>query len=216
MLTIKTFIFNPIAENTYLLYDESHEAVIIDPGNYEKYEDEALAELIKNENLSVKFILNTHPHVDHVVGNSFCKKSFVAPLLMHKNGLGVYRYAPHYCVAFGLDAPEFPSADRFFDDGDEITFGNQVLKVIYTPGHTSGCVSFYDAADNSVFVGDALFKGSIGRTDLPTGDYELLLESIRNKLFILPEETAVYSGHGETTTIFDEKRENPFFNKTIN
>ncbi len=105
MLTIKTFVFNPITENCYILYDSLHEAVIIDPGNYTEDENEALAHFIENENLNVKYILNTHPHVDHVIGNDFCTKRFSAPLLMHQKGLGVYRFAPHYCVAFGLDAP---------------------------------------------------------------------------------------------------------------
>ena len=213
MLTIKTFVFNPIAENCYLPYDGLQEAVIIDPGNYSESENNELAAFIGNENLKVKYILNTHPHVDHAMGNAFCKLRFAAPLLMHQNGLGVYRFAPHYCVAFGLDAPEFPQPDAFLNDGDEICFGEQKLQVLYTPGHTAGCVSFYNAESHSVFVGDALFKGSIGRTDLPTGDTELLLESIRKKLFTLPDDTVVYSGHGENTTIWDEKLHNPFFNK---
>ena len=213
MLTIKTFVFNPITENCYILYDSLHEAVIIDPGNYTEDENEVLAHFIESENLKVKYILNTHPHVDHVIGNDFCKKKFAAPLLMHQKGLGVYRFAPHYCVAFGLDAPEFPQADGFLNDGDEICFGEQKLQVLYTPGHTSGCVSFYNAENNAVFVGDALFKGSIGRTDLPTGDLELLLESIRTKLFSLPDKTIVYSGHGESSTIADEKTNNPYFNR---
>jgi len=211
MLEIKIFVFNPITENTYLLFDDSREAVIIDPGNYSREEDEELAQFIEDKNLTVKYILNTHPHVDHVIGNNFCKEKFGAPLLMSENGLGVYRYAPHYCVAFGMDAPEFPKADRYISDGDKILFGDEKLEVIGTAGHTSGCVSFYSAENKCVFVGDALFKGSIGRTDLPTGDIELLLQNIRNRLLTLPDDTVVYSGHGECTTVSDEKRNNPYF-----
>ncbi|MCQ2386343.1 MAG: MBL fold metallo-hydrolase, partial [Clostridia bacterium] len=125
MLKIKSFLFNPIMENTYLLYDESHEGVVIDPGNVSEKEDETLSGFIGKENITIKYVLNTHPHVDHTYGNDFCKRHFHAELLMSEAGLSVYRYAPHYCVAFGLDAPDFPEADRFVSEGDEIVFGHQ-------------------------------------------------------------------------------------------
>ncbi|MCQ2286952.1 MAG: MBL fold metallo-hydrolase [Bacteroidales bacterium] len=211
MLEIKQFVFNPLGENTYILIDDSRDAVIVDPGNFSKEEDAQLLDFISQKGLSIRFILNTHPHVDHTGGNAFCKTTFPdAPLIMSEAGLGVYRYAPHYCVAFGLDAPEFPAADRYFMDNEWIEFGSQKLKVLFTPGHTAGCVSLYSEENRAVFVGDALFVGSVGRTDLPSGNLTQLLESIRTRLLTLPDDTVIYSGHGETTTIKNEKMYNPY------
>ena len=210
MLYIKTFIFNPISVNTYVLYDDTRKAVIIDPGNYVESENQQLQTFVEKEKLSIKYILNTHPHVDHILGNDYCKHSFSVPLLMHEAGLSIYKHAVHYCVAFGIDFDRFPAADRYYAQDEEIRFGNHRLQVLYTPGHTDGSVSFFEPEEKILFTGDLLFKGSIGRTDLPTGDYGTALCSIKEKILPLPEETVLYPGHGPTSTLQIEKLTNSY------
>ncbi len=210
MLQIKNFVFNFICVNTYLLYDATKEAIIIDPGNFSQEEHLQLKDFIEKEQLKVKYIINTHPHIDHVLGNDFCRNQFGAKLLMHKTGLPIYDNSFAYCVAFGINHDKFPPADLFIDENDLINFGNQQLEVVYTPGHADGSVCLVNHKANLIFVGDVLFEGSIGRTDLPTGDYDLLLSSIKNKILTLPEDMVIYSGHGNTTTIGREKQENPY------
>lgn len=209
-VTIKTIHFNFIQVNTYILYDESKEALIIDPGNCDDKEDAMLAEFIEKEQLTVKYIVNTHPHIDHVLGNDFCKKRFNAPLLAHEAGMSVYRNTFAYGVSFGFTKTEFPAPDKFLQEGDEISFGSQSFKVIYTPGHCDGSICLYDPKNQLLFTGDLLFEGSVGRTDLPTGNRSLLMKSINEKLMILDDDIMVFPGHGDTTTIGKEKNENPY------
>lgn len=211
-MVVKTFRFNPFQVNTYVLYDETKEAVIIDPGDYVKSEDQQLADFIDKEQLQVKYVINTHPHVDHIAGNRFCKSHFNCKILMHENALPIYKKAHVYAVVFGFDFEDAPDADLFLKDGDTVHFGNQELKVLYTPGHADGSISLYDQANQMVFVGDALFAGSIGRTDLPTGSHSLLLQSIKDKIMVLPEDTVVFCGHEISTTIKQEKLYNSFIN----
>jgi hydroxyacylglutathione hydrolase len=209
-LTIKTFHFNFIQVNTYILFDEMKEAVIIDPGNCDENENGILADYIEKENLKVKYIINTHPHIDHVLGNDFCKRLYNAPLLAHEDGMPIYRNSFAYGASFGFTQTEFPTPDTFLKEGDEILFGKQSLKVLYTPGHCNGSVSLLDNNNKLVFTGDTLFEGSVGRTDLPTGDLSLLMKSIREKLIVLDNNTLVFPGHGDSTTIGQEKNENPY------
>ncbi|MEG1555249.1 MAG: MBL fold metallo-hydrolase [Bacteroidales bacterium] len=211
-MTIKTFHFNFLQVNTYVVYDETKEAVIIDPGNQMEKENDSLVAFIAKEGLKVKYILNTHPHIDHILGNSFCVKTFGAPLWIHEAGIPIYNNASAYGVAFGFDAAEYPVADRYLKEGDEIVFGHQKWEVIYTPGHADGSVCFLDRQNNLIFVGDVLFEGSIGRADLPTGNAEVLIKNIKEKLMTLEEETVVYCGHGDCTTIGKEKKQNPYIN----
>lgn len=210
MLQIKTFIFNFINVNTYLLYDETKEAVIIDAGNATPAENEELKNFVEKEKLNVKYIISTHPHIDHVLGNDYCRNQFGAKLLMHKAGLSIYDESYAYCIAFGFNPGQFPPADQYIEEKDIISFGKQHLEVIETPGHADGSVCLINHRENLIFVGDVLFEGSIGRTDLPTGNYDLLISSIKNKIIPLPDDMIVYSGHGDTTTIGNEKMNNPY------
>jgi glyoxylase-like metal-dependent hydrolase (beta-lactamase superfamily II) len=208
-LQIKVFVFNPVQENTYLLFDETHEAVIIDCGAVSEAEKKQLAAFIEKNGLTIKHLLNTHLHFDHVLGNRYIYdtlglkpeyNSADEPLLQ-----GGSRFSP-----IKLDSVP---AGRFLNDGDEITFGNTSLKALATPGHSPGSLSFYSPPNACVFTGDALFHLDIGRTDLWEGNQKQLLESIRKKLFTLPDDTVVYPGHEEPSTIGEEKRENPHFRK---
>jgi len=209
-LKIRIFHFNFIKVNTYVLYDDTKEAIIIDPGSYSDQENQQLKEFIEKESLTVKYIVNTHPHIDHIFGNSFCRTQFSALLLQHKAGTLVYENANHYLASFRIQSFDFPPADQHVETNDVISFGHQQLKVLYTPGHCDGSICLYDEKNKLVFTGDVLFEESIGRTDLPTGNHKVLLQSIQDNLFILDDEVVVYSGHGDATTIGKEKLSNPY------
>ena len=209
-LKIKIFHFNFFQVNTYVLYDDTKEALIIDPGNYVEKESQQLKDFIESEGLTVKYIVNTHPHIDHIFGNDYCRNHFSASLLQHQAGVPVYQDANQYLASFNIAPFVFPSADRYVEVGDVISFGHQQLKVLYTPGHCDGSISLYDAKNRLVFTGDVLFEDSIGRTDLPTGNQELLLQSIQDHLFTLDNDVAVHAGHGDATTIGKEKLSNPY------
>jgi hydroxyacylglutathione hydrolase len=209
-MTIQTFVFNPFSENTYVAFDETKEAVIIDPGCYEPTEKVELDQFITSKGLTVKFILNTHCHIDHVLGNFHCKTKYKVPLLINKHDervlLAVQSYASNY--GFAGYQPTLP--DRFLEEKETFVFGNTTWKILFLPGHSPGHIAFYDEQKKTIFSGDVLFKRSIGRTDLPGGNFDILLKSIQQKLFLLPDDVVVYSGHGPTTTIGEEKKLNPF------
>ncbi len=210
MIQIKTFTFNPFSENTYLVFDETGEAVVIDPGCYEKSEKNTLAQFIEAQNLKIKYLLNTHCHIDHVLGNDFIKQKYNVPLLIHKLDepvlMSVKTYAPNY--GFNLYQETLP--DGYLAEGDVVSFGNIRFDVIFLPGHAPGHVGFYHKESESLLSGDVLFEQSIGRTDLPGGDMKTLIKSIHQKVFILPDQVTVYPGHGNTTTVGEEKISNPF------
>lgn len=210
MLHIKNLVFNFIGVNTYILSDDTKEAVIIDPGNSNEEENKRLETYINQEGLQVKYLINTHPHIDHVLGNDYSRKTFGAKLVMHKAGLPIYNNAFAYCIAFGLQHDAFPAPDQYVAEGEVLTFGKQQLHIIETPGHADGSICLIHKEENIIFVGDVLFEGSIGRTDLPTGNYDLLMNNISNKLLTLPADMTVYSGHGNLTSIGKEKKENPY------
>lgn len=212
MIYIKNFVFNSFQVNTYILYDETKECVIIDAACFDKREEEKIVAFIESENLKPIKLINTHSHIDHVLGNSFISKKYNIDLEIHKGGVPLVKTAPGYASVFGFDAMDVVYPKGFFEDGDFIKFGNSQLKVLYTPGHAEGSVCFYCKEQDFVIVGDVLFLESIGRTDLPSGNHELLLKSIREKLFTLPNNTEVFTGHGPSTTIGHEK-ENNFFLK---
>lgn len=207
---IKIFVFNPLQENTYVLYDETKECVIIDPGCVEKEENEELLQFIKDAELNVKMLLNTHCHVDHVLGNALVKETFKTKLYIHPIEeaplKAVKVYAPHY----GFFQYQETTADAFLQEGDVVTFGNQKLEVLFVPGHSPGHIAFYHKEASVVIAGDVLFYNSIGRTDLPGGNYDTLINSIHQKLFPLPDNVVVLPGHGPKTSIGFEKRTNPF------
>jgi hydroxyacylglutathione hydrolase len=210
MVQIKSFTFNPFQENTYVLYDESKECVIVDPGCYEFHEKQALLEFISREGLQPVMLLNTHAHIDHVLGNYFVHQTYGLKPVMHTADLNILRAVPAYAPNYGFRYDTSPEPESFLEENDIVRFGNSSLKVLFTPGHSPGSISFYSEEDHFIISGDVLFSGSIGRTDLPGGDFDTLIRSIREKLLVLPAETRVYSGHGPSTSIGAEKRHNPF------
>lgn len=214
MIEIHEFTFGPFAENTYVLYDETRECVIIDPGCYDNNERQELVDFIKSEELKPVKLLNTHGHIDHVCGNTFVAKKYNLGLEMHKEDLETLHSLPQVCQLYGLNAEESIEPSVFLNEGDIVKFGNSSLEILFIPGHSPGSICFVSKEDKFVVGGDVLFHGSIGRTDLPGGDHEGLLSNIRKKLFALEDDFIVFSGHGEQTTIGFEKKNNPFLVQT--
>ena len=210
MLSIKSFEFSPIQENTYLLHDDQGKAIIIDPGCYFSVEHETLKNFISGKGLTPVQLLNTHCHLDHVFGNKWVHEQYGLELFLHPEEEQVLAYAPIAGVRWSLPFDNYEGPLHFLEAGDTVTLGNNTLKVLFTPGHSPGSICFYCAEQGFVIGGDVLFYQSIGRTDLPLGDHETLLRSIREQLFVLPDNTVVYPGHGRSTTIGYEKRNNPF------
>lgn len=215
MLNVASFVFNPFQENTYLLHDETLDCVVVDPGCYEKEEEQELAEHVEKAQLNVVMILNTHCHIDHVLGNAFVKDRFNVPLYIHSIEEPYLRAVSSYASNYGFFQYRESTPDGFLSEHEEIRFGNQKLKILFTPGHSPGHVVFYHAQSKKLIGGDVLFYNSIGRTDLPGGNGSTLIESIHNKLFTLPDDVTVYPGHGQETTIGFEKRTNPFCGLTV-
>jgi hydroxyacylglutathione hydrolase len=204
-LIIKTLAVGPIQANCYILgCEETKAAAVIDPGD----ESDRILKTLAESSLTAKLIINTHGHFDHVSANKRLKDVTGAPILIHSLDAPMLNELSSSAAAWGLSADNSPEPDKELNDGDDITFGNIVLKVIHTPGHTPGGVSLYTS--DFIFVGDTLFAGSIGRTDFPGGSFETLKESIRKKLFVLGDHVKVYAGHGPPTTIGEERRSNPF------
>ncbi|MBK6782717.1 MAG: MBL fold metallo-hydrolase [Saprospiraceae bacterium] len=212
MMLIKTFTFNDFYENTYLVYDNSKECAIIDPGCNTKTERDELINFIEDHKLKPVLLLNTHCHIDHILGNLYISSKYNVPLVSHKGEQTVLDSGKHVSMMYNIPYDVSPDISVFYKDGDEITFGLTTLKVLFTPGHSPASICFYEENSKKLIAGDVLFEGSIGRTDLPGGDYETLINSIKNKLFVLPDDVKVFPGHGNSTTIGHEKRTNPFFN----
>jgi len=209
-LNIRIFHFNMIQVNTLVCYDETKNGVIVDPGMSSKEEQERLLDFITKEDLTIKYIINTHPHIDHISGNEFCVSQFNAPLVAHESGFPIYKEANEHGRAFGFPYSDYPVPDIYINDSDTLHFGNQIWQILYTPGHCDGSICLYDDKNKFVIVGDVLFAGSIGRTDLPTGNFHLLMQNIKEKLLILGDDVLVIPGHAETTTIGNEKDNNPY------
>lgn len=209
-MEIKTFHFNPIMVNTYILSDETGEAVIVDPGNCQMYEDEQIREYVAAKKLKIKYLINTHPHIDHIAGNPWCVAEYHPQVLMHEAGMPIYKKARAYAVAFGLEVENMPEPDHYLKEGDVVTFGNQHLKVFYTPGHCDGSICLYSTDNKLIITGDLIFELSVGRSDLPTGNEALLQQSIREKILTLDDEVTILSGHGDPTTVGRERKENPY------
>jgi glyoxylase-like metal-dependent hydrolase (beta-lactamase superfamily II) len=211
MLHCRVFTFNQFAENTYVVYDDTKSCCIIDPGCSYREEEKELFSFIEEEKLKPEHLLNTHCHIDHILGNRIVAEKYGLKLEAHRLEADNLRAADVYADYFGIQAPDSPPIEIFLEESDIVRFGETEMKVLFVPGHASGHTSFYHAPSNTLFSGDVLFSGSIGRTDLPGGDYDTLIASMRNKLFTLPDGTRVYSGHGPATTIETERRTNPFF-----
>ncbi|MCX6293679.1 MAG: MBL fold metallo-hydrolase [Sphingobacteriales bacterium] len=210
MLTIKCFQFSPIQENTYLLYNEFNNCIIIDPGCYFEEEREILAQFILSNQLKPQILLNTHCHLDHVFGNKFISETYKLTPQIHPNEKQVLDYAPTSGLMYNMPFDNYNGPLKYIEAGEKVQMDNDELISIFTPGHSPGSLSFYCKSQNFIIGGDVLFHRSIGRTDLPGGNLDTLISSIKNELFVLPDETIVYSGHGEKTNIGDEKKANPY------
>lgn len=211
-MEIHRFIFSPIEVNTYILADESGECAVIDCGCYDRDEFTEFTEFIDARKLRPVLLLNTHCHLDHVFGNRFILEKYHLGALSSRDDEMNRENSVNHATMFGLTMEEPPAPAGFLVDGQTVSFARNELQVINVPGHSRGSLAFYSKSDGVVFTGDALFAGSIGRTDLPGGNYQTLINSIVNKLFTLPGDTVVYPGHGEKTTIRTEAETNPYFN----
>lgn len=209
--TIVIFTFNPFQENTYVVFDETKECAIIDPGCYEAHERIELQDFIMENGLKPVRLINTHCHLDHVFGNHFVHKTWGLELEIHRGELPVLEAVPQVSRFYGIPSGEpSPMPGRFIEEGDVVSFGNTRLEAILTPGHSPASLSFFIREDKLLLAGDVLFKESIGRTDLPGGDFDTLIASIKDKLLPLGDEVKVFPGHGPSTTIGFERRHNPF------
>jgi glyoxylase-like metal-dependent hydrolase (beta-lactamase superfamily II) len=211
MLQIKQFTFSPMAENTFVLYNEDGKACIIDPGCYFPAEKKELSDFLEKNGLQVTKVLLTHTHLDHVFGLKWAVDTYGCTPYMHPLEQPVLDRGPQMGSFYGLIYPAYTGSTIPVAEGEIIYHGKDLLKVIFAPGHSPGHVCYYCNAQQFIIGGDVLFQGSIGRTDLPGGHHETLLQNIRTKLFVLPEQTVVHCGHGPSTTIGEEKRNNPYF-----
>ena len=198
-------------ENTFIVYDQTKECIIIDPGCYSIEEKEELLSFININQLKPTLLINTHCHIDHIFGNNFVNKKWNTRLVINKLELEILKSAHVVAQSYGFNNYEpSPKPLKYIIEDDIITFGESELKVLFTPGHAPGHISLYSEKDEFIISGDVLFMNSIGRTDLPGGDYETIIKTIKNKLLTLPKQTKVYCGHGPETTIDNEKNNNPF------
>lgn len=210
MIKVDSLVFNSFQVNTYLVSDEDGNCLVVDPAFYTDQEVQLFDQHLSDHGLKVIGQINTHCHVDHVLGISHLQTRYRCPMRAHENESGLLNNAPLMGEVFGLKVVAIPGIDELLNDGDLIPLNGHTLHAILVPGHSPGSLSFYSEEGGFVITGDALFQGSIGRTDLPGGDYDTLIHSIRTRLLTLPPETVVYPGHGDPTTIGTEARENPF------
>lgn len=210
MIRIKSFVCNPYQENTYVLYDDTGAAAIVDPGMYGPHEEKQLTDFIRAEGLHAELLLNTHCHVDHVLGNRYVYDTYGLLPQFHEGELPLLIEVQNYAPQMGIRYDVSPIAETFLPAVGSVTFGQQQLSLIFAPGHSPAHLCFYSEDEGFLIGGDVLFRNSIGRTDLPGGNHQQLLESIVRSLYVLPDETVVYPGHGPETTIGHEKKNNPF------
>jgi hydroxyacylglutathione hydrolase len=209
-LTVKTLVFNAFQVNTYVISDELGNALIVDPACYSPREQEDLLAYLMDNQLTPKYVVNTHSHVDHVLGTGFLYRKFDLKPLIHKAGLPFYANLSDYANTFGFEVDDLVVPESFLEDGDELILGEHPLKIHYTPGHADGSICLVHESGRWILTGDLLFRTSIGRTDLPTGSLELLLKSVRDKILIYQDDFILYPGHGPSTTIGYERLHNPF------
>lgn len=203
---------NPFQMNSYIYFDEnSKEGVIFDPAAYGETEEDYIKKIIEDNGIKIKYIINTHGHIDHILGNKFAKDYFNVPILMHKKDMPFYDKVVNQGAAYGIDVIEPPPVDEFIDENSKISIGDIEFKILYTPGHSPGSLTFIDDKNKNIFCGDVIFKDSIGRTDLPLGDTDTLMNSIEN--ILLPQvgdDYTLHPGHMDITTVGREKQFNPF------
>lgn len=210
MLQLQVFVFNVASENTYILYNEKGNAWIIDPGNMNEKETELIDQFIKEKKLNIQKIVLTHAHFDHVAGLQWAYDTFKVPVVMHHEDQEILDMLPMSAGRFGLQIPPVNVDITYVNEGDQLELDGEKFKIYHVPGHSPGSVVYHNAEQKFMISGDVLFQGSIGRTDLPKGDYELLINGIKEKLLILDDETQVFSGHGSPTNIGFERKHNPF------
>jgi len=210
-MQIQVFTFNQFFENTIIVFDETKKCIIIDPGCYTISEKDTLQKYISINNLIPVKLINTHCHIDHILGNNFIAKTYDLELEMNANDMELIKSSNEIAQLYGFTDYEMsPLPKKFLNEGDTLEFGNSQFKILFTPGHAPGHISLYSEKDGLLISGDVLFNNSIGRTDLPGGNYDLLIESIKNKILTLNDNTIVYCGHGPSTTIGNERLNNPF------
>ena len=209
-MDIASFTFNDFSENTYILSDNTLQCCIIDPGCNTPDEESQLVNYIESNNLTPIKLVNTHCHIDHVLGNKYISEKYGLPLISHKGEQIVLDNMENVSRMYGIPYKVSPNITEYLEEGDFLKFGDTKLEVLFTPGHSPASISFYHAESKQLIAGDVLFQGSIGRTDLPGGDHATLIDSIKKKLFTLHDDVIVYSGHGPSTTIGSEKKHNPF------
>lgn len=211
MAHVVQFTFSPFQENTYVVYDETGEGVIIDPGMYNKQEEDHLVQFLEKEKITPVRLINTHCHIDHIFGIKFIAEKYNLGLEIHKDAEQVMEFGPTVAKNYGLVLNHpLPKPSNYLDEGDIVEFGQTKFELLFTPGHSKGSICFYCREDKFVISGDVLFKNSIGRTDLPDSHHETLIKSIKEKLYKLDDDVTVYAGHMEPTTIGHEKRNNPY------
>ncbi len=211
MIQIAQFTFNPFQENTYLLFDEDLNAILIDPGMYDAHEQKLLNDFIRGHELVPKQVVLTHAHLDHIFGLKAFLDEYDVPFFIHEKELPVYENAAFVASNYGVRLSLPTKQHECISEKDVLNFGGQTLAIRFTPGHSPGSICIYSSVDNWVISGDVIFQQSIGRTDLPGGDTNTLLQSIQTQIFTLPPETKIYSGHGPATSVGIEKMNNPFF-----
>ncbi len=210
MIKVEKFVVNPLGENSFILHDETGECVFIDPGFYYEEEHDEIIDFVKKNKLKPLKITNTHCHFDHIMGVEFVRNQFEIPFLAHAGDSFWIEKARVQAQMFGFEMNAVAPVNEYLVENQYVEFGNSKLKIIHLPGHSPGHVVFYSESDKFLVAGDVLFYGSIGRTDLPGGNYDTLISNIKNKLFALPGDTVVYCGHGPETKLGFEKRTNPF------
>ncbi len=210
-MKIKSFTFNPFQENTYIIYDKTKECLIVDPGCYTEEEKNILKEFITKQKLTPTKLINTHCHIDHILGNKFVHQQWGVPLYIHKADLPLLENAKKISEMYGFENYEdSPLPQHYLEEGNIITCGKSSFKILFTPGHAPGHICLLNKKNNIIISGDVIFKNSIGRTDLPGGDHNTLMNSIMKKIFPLPNETQMFCGHGPITSLGSEKKYNPF------
>lgn len=215
MLNIRVFEFNPYQENTLVISDESGQCALIDPGCHVASEQAVLTDYIETNGLTPILLLNTHGHIDHMLGNAWARDKWNLPFWTHRIVEQELAQAPAWGMAMGLKVAPSPAPDHYLEAGDTVTVGSETLEVLFTPGHSPGHISFFHRAGKQLFSGDVLFQGSIGRTDLPGGDHATLMTNIVDQVLPLGDDVTVFPGHGPTTSIGAERRSNPFIQQFL-
>lgn len=210
MMEVAVFTFNEFSENTYILYDATKACIIVDPGCNSKEEQDLMVDFIDTNGLKPEKLVNTHCHIDHILGNSFVSEKYNLELIAHRGEIPVLAAGKMTSDMYAIKYDPSPEISIFLEEGEKLTFGETELSVLFTPGHSPASLSFFHAGTNQLIAGDVLFDGSIGRTDLPGGDFDTLIANIKNKFFPLGDDVVVYPGHGPSTTIGKEKKFNPF------